>query len=539
MKKLFPLLLALLTSPPFFVHAQNLVISTDGTHCTSADQFDIMDQEPATGNVNTVVSLHFSPGRIRRQTATLSAPALFNLDDLHPFLAGIHDSLGVGLDAAGKKYIVTGGKYPGNYTIYASIRDILLPYDKYKKEEDNYTAYAQLTDSVSGLRTALLQKAWQTGQLSPDVYDYMQGYIRYTHLACLLRTRSKTLLAALPRTASTFCPTITAADFRKDAYAPQIDYIFCALRYIRLTTDPLAAGATPATTRYELSETRSVISDLQVHSVARLLPAPDATVPAHPMRPIPASHITRLPPPPATGDSAQQNRHALLSLRFAIDSLSAGTRERVLYAFIVNNQVQRSINDPAVITALDKEIQALGLPAWYATPIHRQFDRVLLKGRSIDPSRWGQVRLQTTDGQTVTMDAIFGAAPDPIDPSNRRTNKYLFDCWNPASMTNVRISSPLPASPYDEDHYRVLHIAIGDGKPASLKKWVDICRQQGITADQYYLITPSLSGILLLDKLPRYIAFNEDDGKIEDPDISIWQLTRIHTMSSIPAPDQQ
>lgn len=232
MKIGLPLLLLLFftgtkAQPPSFT------VVIDGRQLKHDDHCSLIGMEEELDTVTFRQIIKVPAGRTVARTFPAPSPMLLSLYG-NDFLAGAGDSIHISYDSQNKAYHIDGGRYPGNYRLYPLLMAANYHPDRYHPDADNYEEYVGFADSVTTASTEQVQGEWAKGSLTPDAHDYLLAYIRYRHLIALMATRSKTLSAILPATHSRIFPALTAADFNKDEYSGLMDYIFCAMRYIRL-----------------------------------------------------------------------------------------------------------------------------------------------------------------------------------------------------------------------------------------------------------------------------------------------------------------
>jgi len=212
-------------------------VAIDGSHLSRTASLWLVAQEPEIGRVTFSRTLKVRPGTVCVQSFPLPSPILLEIAG-NTFLAGAGDSIHLTFDGQNKKYLIDGGRYPGNYRLYPALQAMKYPTGQYRKDADNYEEYVWAVDSVTAQAIGLVRTEWERGSLTSDVRDYLLTYIKYRHVATLLATRSQTLRTLLPATNSRIYPTLASADFHHDEYAAMMVYIFCTIRYMRFLTVP-------------------------------------------------------------------------------------------------------------------------------------------------------------------------------------------------------------------------------------------------------------------------------------------------------------
>lgn len=433
--------------------AQSFTVTIDGSHRTTLDSIDLMGQEFEIERVVFYRTLPVRPGKTTTKTLSIPAPIVLQVGETE-FLACGGDSIHLSYDRQDKKYRIDGGRYTGNYRLYSMLSAMRYPRDLFRTADDNYEEYVRSVDSVSGHAMSLIKEEREKGSLSSDASDYMTAFIKYRHLTELMTLPSKTAQALLPVTHSSLFPTVTPEDFHKDQYAGMMAYIFCARTYVR--------------NRMRLTE--EVRKDQMARNIA-----------------------------------------------YAIDSLSGGTRERVLYSFIVPSGYKGN-GDKSALTALFDRIRALQLPAYYSTAIEKQYKKDMLEEEPLDAGLLTQALLKTSDGKAVSLQSI-------LDTSREEKIFIQFREYG----IDVKYSGSIPGEPITTEKPRVINVYLN----GSVQNWQKYCKKQGIRTDEYYLsggLKNPLAAYLLISRLPAWVALNRS-GKIENIDLTLPDMFRYNLTS--------
>lgn len=226
---LFLLLLAFIPA-----RTQTLTVTIDASQRRTKDTLLVGDHQ-----------LPIRPGKTTTGTFPFQGPSELILDKLA--ILGANDSVHITYDGKQQQYVIDGGRYPDNYRAFgdlfetASLPDIIT-------QRMDYDAYVRGADTTIGNRLARLQQEKSIGSLSPDVADYLTGYLKYKELEGLIAFQSRNHLGFLPATHSRLYPMATLEDFRQDRYANDEFYINCATLYLqtRFTSSDPDSTATQA-----------------------------------------------------------------------------------------------------------------------------------------------------------------------------------------------------------------------------------------------------------------------------------------------------
>jgi len=473
------------------VGAQSLTVTIDGSNLKKPDNVRLIGQEYEIERVTLARDLPVRPGKTTTQTFSIAGgdsglrgdrgmssdrgidgdrelgsdrpPVLAVAVELQlgetVFLASAGDSIHVSFDPQEKKYVIDGGRYPGNYRLLPMLTAIRYPRDLYRADEDNYDQYVRSVDSVSCHALSLIREEREKGSLSSDAADYLGAYIKYRHLAELMTLPSKARRSFLPFTHSILFPAVTLEDFHKDQYAPMMAYIFCARVYVR-------------------NQFKFVGETAGAGKVA------------------------------GAGTTHDIN--------YAIDSLTGGTRDRLLYSLIVPSGYKGN-GDKATLTALFGRIRSLRLAPYYADAIDRQYKKDMLEQEPLDAQLLTQPLLRTADGKTVSLRSI-------LDASRNSRVFFLFR----EDEFDVLVSGNTTVQPMEEKP-KVISVYLND----SYQTWQKLRKRHEISADAYYIdggLKNPLVAYLQISRLPTYVALNAS-GKIENIDVSLSDQFRYNLTS--------
>jgi len=449
--------------------AQQLIISVDGRNNVSVDTTLIISREYSFLNARPPgAQLSVYPGKINTYSVNMPGPALIGVGNAE-VLVGKDDSISLIFDPKEKNYIVTGGRYPGNYIIYNKLKDARIDYSRYNKSQDNYPTFAGYLDSLSYGQAAELEQDRKKTALSDDVYDFMRAYIRVVHISALLRTKSATLIKNLPQTSSKFVPIISTEDFNETRYPGMMNYTVAALQYVRLV-----AYNRPAT--------------------------------------------------PDTGFHSLRSKHLYSALSFAIDSLRQETQKLVLYNLIENNDWSEEVDDKASFVLIFDKIHALKLPGLYSRAIERQQSKALLDGNTLDPAISTSTLLTSMDNKHLTLQTLINAY---------KGKNVIIELWSPDNnMTAVRVSEGSNIqNKYDEENYSILHIGVDKRGREDWAEYCKAANKTNDQFYLENGTKSPLIGYFKISNLPTYIAIGRS-MEIQNSDIPLYKMTSFALMNT-------
>lgn len=208
------------------------------------------------------------------------------------------------------------------------------------------------------------------------------------------------------------------------------------------------------------------------------------------------------------------------TILLAIDSLKGETRGGILYDKIMNHDWKDEAKDKDLFKPLFDRIKHLKLPQDNLILMEEQYAKAMLNGESIDTVLSANTNLVSLDGKRQSLQSLL---------SSYKGKKVMIDLWWTADEERELSSNKELNKFYPRNDYSTVHIAVN--RRATPDKWMEICKNSGLTGAQYYLEGNFKSPLLSYfhaSNLPQYISIDQA-GKIENSNVPFYFMLNMDT----------